>query len=482
MSRRAEVHGDLALDMRGVSKSFGAVRALDSVDLLVRAGSVHALLGENGAGKSTLMRIAYGMLAADAGELRIFGARRDASVQATRAAGVGMVHQHLSLVPTLTAAENLALGDRGRFNPAQSARRLRMLSDSSGLAVPGGSLVRDLGVVEQQRLEILKALGRDARLLILDEPTSVLAPREVDDLLSWIKRFAESGGAVVLVTHKLREALTVAHDVTVLRNGRVVHSGDASAASEEALASAIFAGAAAVPRSKSLGPPGAVLVEARSVSLLDETGATRIHSASFDLRSGDIVGVAAVEGSGHRQLLRALAADLPVHGGQLRLPSGISVIPADRAREAIVPEFTLTENVALRGAGTRRGPMPWRSLRLQAARIVERFGIVAPSVESSAAILSGGNQQRLVVGRELDGPVDLVVADNPTRGLDMRATVFVHDQLRAAAASGAVVVVHSSDLDEVLALSSRVLVVFQGTVIEAGLDRERVGRAMLGAA
>ena len=482
MSHRPDVQATLALDMRGVSKSFGAVRALDSVDLSVRAGSVHALLGENGAGKSTLMRIAYGMLPADAGEVRIFGVRPDSSVRATRAAGVGMVHQHLSLVPTLTAAENLALGDGGRFSPAQSAQRLRRLADASGLAVPAGTVVRDLSIVEQQRLEILKALGRDARLLILDEPTAVLAPREVEDLLSWIARFAAAGGAVVLVTHKLREALTVAHEMTVLRNGRVVHSGGASGASEEALASVIFAGATAQALPASPGPSGAVVVEARSVSLLDGAGVTRIRDVSFELRSGDVVGIAAVEGSGHRQLLRALAADVPVHTGLLRLPPRISVVPADRAREAIVPEFTLTENIALRGAGRRRGSMPWGSLRRQTESIVERFGILTPSVESTAAILSGGNQQRLVVGRELDGPVDLVVADNPTRGLDMRATEFVHDQLRAAAASGAVVVVHSSDLDEVLTLCSRVLVVFQGSVVEVELDRERVGRAMLGAA
>lgn len=469
-----------ALELRGIGRRFGAVQALEQVDLDVRAGTIHALLGENGAGKSTLMRIVYGLIAADAGSTRIFGSPAPTSVRDAVAAGVGMVHQHLSLVPRLTAAENLVLGERGRLDPAAGERRLLEVSEASGLSVPRDRLAADLSIVEQQRLEILKALARGARLLILDEPTAVLAPAEVQGLLDWIRRFSDSGGTVVLVTHKLREALAVAHHVTVLRRGRVVHRATSSASTESTLATAIFPDASpTVP----LPPadPGEVVVRAQSADIADARQ-VRVRNASFALRRGEIVGIAAIEGSGHRDLLRALARLNGIERGTLELPAEIALIPSDRADEGLIAGFTLTENVALRGMGTRRGLMPWPELASRTARIIERFSIAAPAVVARAATLSGGNQQRLVVGRELETAVDLVVADNPTRGLDLRATSFVHEQLRAAAIQGAAVVVHSSDLDEVLSLATRILVVFDGVVSEVSPDRDTVGRAMLGAA
>ena len=472
-----------ALDARRIVKRFGSITALDGVDLTVRAGSVHALLGENGAGKTTLMRAAYGLLPIDAGAFVLSGHEmRHHTVRDAMHAGVGMVHQHLSLVPALSAAENLVLGRAGLYRPTAARARVARLAEASGLHVAPDALVRDLSIVERQRLEILKALARDARLLILDEPTAVLAPTEIDDLLQWIRRFVAVGGSVVLVTHKLREALAVADDVTILRRGRVVYAGVARQSSETDLARAMFgddvARAAAAPRAT----PGDVSVRARGVSVRDAAGVVRVREASFDMRGGEIIGVAAVEGSGHRNLLRALAGIERVAGGSLTLPPRIAHIPADRLAEAIIADLSLVENVALHGLDSRRGLMRWHDVEGHTVSLMQRFGISAAGPGARARTLSGGNQQRLVIARELDRDVDLLVADNPTRGLDLSATAFVHEQLRAAAARGAAVVVHSSDVDEVLSLATRVLVVFHGEVREVGMAREEVGRAMLGAA
>ena len=473
----------LALDARGVVKRFGALIALDGVDFAVRPGSVHALLGENGAGKTTLMRAAYGMVPTEAGSFALFGREmRGHSVRAAMRAGVGMVHQHLSLSPALSAAENLMLGRAGLFRPTEARAILDRLAEASGLHVPADAVVRDLSLVERQRLEILKALARDARLLILDEPTAVLAPSEIDDLLQWIRRFVAGGGSVVLVTHKLREALAVADDVTVLRRGRVAFTGDARRSSEAELARAMFPEELPRPALPRPANTGDVRVDARDLSVRDAGGVMRVRGASFRILAGEIVGIAAVEGSGHRSLLRALAAlDHPT-SGSLTIPSRIAYVPADRHSEAMIADFSLTENVALHRLGGRRGLMPWRDLQRRTAELIQRFGISASGPGAKARTLSGGNQQRVVLARELDENVDLLVADNPTRGLDIGATAFVHDQLRGAAARGAAVVVHSSDVDEVLALATRVLVVFHGEVREVGLRRDAVGRAMLGAA
>lgn len=470
--------------MRGVSKWFGSVQALDAVDLVIREGTVHALLGENGAGKSTLMRIAYGMLGADAGTVTAFGATATPSVRAARHAGIGMVHQHLSLVPRLTASENLMLGGRGLLVPDASSRALAALAASVGLPVPRERPAGELSIVEQQHLEILKALLHGARILILDEPTAVLAPAESRGLLEWIRRFAGGGGSVVLVTHKLREAVAVADDVTVLRRGRVTFTGRARDANEAQLANAIFPDTVPAPAAPVAvsGAVGQVVVRAKGVGIADGERGVPIRDATFEINGGDIVGVAAVEGSGHRTLLRALARLQPVSHGELALPEAVSFVPPDRHREALIPEFTLTENVALKGAGARRGLMPWSELESRTAALVARFRITAPSARAKVRTLSGGNQQRLVLARELEHAVQLLVADNPTRGLDMQATRFVHEQLRACAAGGGAVIVHSSDVDELLALATRMLVVFQGSIREVPLHADLVGRAMLGSA
>jgi general nucleoside transport system ATP-binding protein len=466
-----------------VSKNFAGVAALERVDLVVTRGGVHALLGENGAGKTTLMRIAYGLLAADAGTIDLFGARLlSPSVRTAVAAGVGMVHQHLSLVPNLSPAENLVLGGRGLFHRRAADALLARTAEQSGLRIPRVPLVRELSLVEQQRLEILKALSHGARLLILDEPTAILAPSESDELLRWIRGFTASGGSVILVTHKLREALAVADRVTVLRRGHVVHSGAASEASEASLARAMFPESAASTVSTPRTSPAEVVARLSSVDVRDDRGAIRARGATFDVRRHEILGIAAIEGSGHRELLLALAGRRRVGAGTADLPARIAFVPADRQREALIPGFDLIQNVALHGLGRRRGLMPWHELAVHTAALIRRFSIVASAPTATAASLSGGNQQRLVIARELEHEVDMLVADNPTRGLDIQASTFVHEQLRQAAARGMAVVVHSSDVDEVLALATRVLVVFHGEVREVARDRDLVGRAMLGAA
>ena len=469
--------------MTRISRRFDDVAALDAVDLVVGRGSVHAVLGENGAGKTTLMRIAYGLLAADAGFVDLFGVRQaSTSVRKAVAAGVGMVHQHLSLVPNLSPGENLALGGKGRYDRHATEALLARTAEQSGLPVPRAALVRDLSLVEQQRLEILKALSRGARLLILDEPTAILAPSESDELLRWIREYAGSGGSVVLVTHKLREALAVADHVTVLRKGRVVHAGGARDASEDSLARVMFPDRIESSASLDAVEPTGVVARLSAVDVRDDRGAVRARGANLVVRRHEIVGVAAIEGSGHRELLLALAGRRRASSGSIDLPARIAFIPADRLRDALIPDFDLTRNVALHGLGRRRGLMPWRELAEHTATLIRRFSIAAPAPSATAAALSGGNQQRLVIARELGHEVDMVVADNPTRGLDIRASAFVHEQLRDAASRGVAVVVHSSDVDEVLALATRVLVVFHGEVREVTRDRDLVGRAMLGAA
>lgn len=472
-----------ALVLRGIVKRFGDTIALDGVDFGIALGSVHALLGENGAGKSTLMRIAFGMTPADAGEVELFGIPANKhSVRRSTAAGIGMVHQHHSLVPSLTVVENLALGGRGRFRPAHARAVLERTSAVSGLWLPADAFVRELSIVEHQRLEILKALSRGARVLILDEPTAVLAPTEIDALLQWIKGFADRGGGVVLVTHKLREALAIADTVTVLRRGRIVHHGRAEPGSEEMLARAILdetIESAAPSLGATAGEP---VVRALGIDIADQRKSIRVRSATFQLRRREIVGIAGVEGSGHSELLAGIAGLTPASRGTLHLPGRIAFVPADRLREGLIGEFSLAENVALHGLGQRRGVMPWAHLVARTSELMSQFGIVAPSPRSPAGSLSGGNQQRLVIARELEHAVDLVVAINPSRGLDLRATAFVQSKLREAAAGGASVVVYSSDLDELTALATRVFAVFHGEVREVPVDRDAIGRAILGAA
>jgi general nucleoside transport system ATP-binding protein len=444
------------LTLSQISKRFGALLALADVSFDVAAGEVHALLGENGAGKSTLMKIAAGLLAPDAGTV-------------TRPAAVGLAHQHFTSIPEFTVAENLALQGRWPETGRAAGRRAAELIARLGMPLDPHAATATLSVQLRQRLEIVQALAGDAKVLLLDEPSAALAPREVAELLTQVRAFAAAGGAVVLITHKLREVLGVADRVTVLRRGRVVLSGSVLGQTEGTLAEAMLGEQVQSSRAQ------------REISA-PSTSPTRVElgPAILALRAGELVGLCAIEGNGQRPLLRAIAglAQHPyvvVHGTA-------ALLPEDRLREAMIPAMSLTENLALAGLGTRRGWMPWGALATRARELMTRHDVRADGPDRIAATLSGGNQQKFVIARTLDSQPDVLVAEDPTRGLDILATAAVHEALRSAVRDGACVVVHASDLDEVLGLADRILVMCDNVLTELPADatREQVGDAMLG--
>ena len=480
-----------ALELRGIVKRFGRLEALAGVDFDVAPGEVHALLGENGAGKSTLMHVAYGMLHPDAGEIRVQGVSRQiTSPRRARSLGVGMVHQHFTSIPALTVAENVALAAGWAVTPRALARRVEALGAETGLPLDPAALVDDLSVSLKQRLEIVKALAADVRILLLDEPTAVLAPAEVDELLRMIRAYAARGNSAVLITHKLDEALGAADRVTVLRRGVVTRRAAARDESPGSLASAMIGGEAAVPVPVVRAPEtaaGALLVRSVSLTVARAAGGVpALSDASLEVRSGELVGVAGVEGNGQRELLRAIAGLVHAAGGTLEVTGPVAFIPEDRTTEGLVGEMSLTENLVL-GAGDAAPWISGRRIRWDVARarmesLIGSFGIRAAGPDVAARTLSGGNQQKVVVARALERVPRVIVAENPTRGLDIRAAREVHDRLRSAARDGAAVIFSSGDLDEVLELATRIVVVARGRLEAAppGAGRVEIGSAMLG--
>ncbi|MFI5231227.1 MAG: ABC transporter ATP-binding protein [Gemmatimonadales bacterium] len=480
-----------AFALRGITKQFGRTIALDSAQFELRQGTLHALLGENGAGKTTLMRLAFGMLRPDAGTMEMDGTvRRWRSSADAIAAGIGMVHQHFLLVPAMTVAENVSLGERGLFrgfDARAAAERVRKIGAETGLVLDPASRVADLPVGAQQRLEIVKALARDVKILILDEPTAVLSPAESQELYAWLRSFVARGRTVVLITHKVREALALADDVTVLRRGRTVLSGSAAALGESAVIDAMVGATMAsgtrereVAHARTPAAGGGAVASLDGVSVTDERGVPRLRDATMDVRAGEIVGVAGVEGSGQRELLRVLGGRTVPNGGTARLPARIGFVPEDRLRDALIPAMTLVENFALKDSGESRGSMPWRAYESRTRTAMAAHDVRASGADSTAGALSGGNQQKFVLGRELEGSPELLVVENPTRGLDIRAAAHVLDELRAARASGVAIVAYSSDLDEVLAIADRMLVCFDGHITPAAADAAIVARALVG--
>ena len=464
------------LELSAIRKRFGSVDALRGADFVLTPGEVHALLGENGAGKSTLMHIAYGMLTPDAGSIRVGG--QPVTLRSPRQAialGIGMVHQHFTSVETMTVEENLwlAAGRRVDWKGGRVAG-LDRLYEGIGPAMR----VEELSVAAKQRLEIVKALAADARILLLDEPTAVLAPPEVDDLLAVLKVFAEQGGAVALITHKLRDVFAAADRVTVLRAGAVTLRGLRRELTEEHLASAMIGADPALPAGHA---------EGGSVRSGRPAGPSSIvvKGPDFEIRSGEIVGLAAVEGNGQRAWLRAIV-DAGSGGETVQVSGPVAFIPEDRTTEGLIPAFSLTENIAL---GLRddprwaRGPwLSWPAIQSRTEELIRGFGIRASGSAAPSASLSGGNQQKLVFARALELGPNVLVAENPTRGLDVHATSEVHRRLRETAIGGAAVVIYSADLDEVLALADRLFVMYRGVVraVPAGASRDVIGRMLLG--
>lgn len=488
----------IALQLDGITKHFGQTVALDNASLTVAEGTVHALLGENGAGKTTLMHIAFGMSPPDAGTIRIREqSYRLASPSDAIAAGLGMVHQHFMLVPAMTVAENIALGGRGRRSLAQESQRVQTISKRYGLPIDPNATVGSLPVGAQQRVEILKAFAHEASILILDEPTAVLTVQESRELLQQLRQFVDHGGTVILITHKLRDALEFADDVTVLRRGRTVLTAPAIQVDEQGLANAMLGTShatadhapilgAAVSDHISRSPDAAhsdsriEVLELAGIAYRDSQGIERLSDISLSVASGEILGVAAVEGNGQHELLRILAGRLRPTAGTCRIPDRVGFVPEDRHRDALILEYSLTENVELANVGARRGRIHWSESRARTEALIRTYAVRAPSAQIPARALSGGNQQKLVVGRELHVGDRALILENPTRGLDIQATADIHQHIRAARSHGAALVMYSSDLDEILALADRVVVLYEGRLMAPPLDREAIGRSMLG--
>ena len=512
-----ESHGTLAVQMRGICKRFGPVAANADVDLSVQAGTVHGIVGENGAGKSTLMSVLYGFYPADSGDVAVFGQPAQIhNADDAIALGIGMVHQHFMLVDTLSALDNIVLGAEPhwllRRATAQARARLEPLMHSTGLHVPLDTLVADLAVGDRQRLEILKALYRGARILILDEPTAVLTPQETLQLFAVLRQLRAQGTTVILITHKLKEVMALCDRVTVMRAGRVVQDMPIAQASIETLAQAM------VGRKVQLGPradaPSTVphadappALRARGLGVCDALGVWRMQQVDVDLFPGEIVGVAGVAGNGQSELLEVLCGlRAPAQGslelaGQRFTPDhwldplraralGLAHVPEDRQARALVMEFAAWESGVLGYA--HRAPYshgPWmRKAAMQAgtAALMERFDVRPRNVRLKSSKFSGGNQQKLVLARELGQAPSVLLVGQPTRGVDIGAIEFIYAQLRALRDGGGAVLLVSSELDEILALCDRVLVMHQGRITGAlaiaDCSETRLGILMAGGA
>jgi ABC-type uncharacterized transport system ATPase subunit len=495
------------LELRGITKRFGAVIANDSIDLTVAPGEIHALLGENGAGKSTLMNVLFGLYQPDAGEILIDGKPvKFAGPGDAIAAGIGMVHQHFMLIPVFTVAENIMLGHEdvsgpfGRLSRRKAAASVRELSQRYGLDVDPDALVEDLSVGLQQRVEILKALTRNAGVLILDEPTAVLTPREIDDLIRVMQELRAGGTSIVFITHKLREVKAIADRITVIRRGRVVGEAPVDAPELE-LASMMVGRDVQLVVDKTPANPGPVALELSGLSVADDRGQVTVDGIDLQVRAGEIVALAGVQGNGQEELVEALlglrvpsAGSIRLHGRELVgqtphqiLNSGVGFVPEDRQHDGLIGSLTVAENLILDRSDSdefSNGPMLLLgAIRRNAQARVEEFDIRPPEVAAPASTLSGGNQQKVVLAREMSRPLSLLIASQPTRGVDVGAQEFIHKRIVAERDGGTPVVIVSTELDEVLALADRIAVMYRGKIIgelPAGSSRDEVGLMMAG--
>ena len=502
-----------AVRMRGIDKRFGAVQANRAVDLTVASGSVHGIVGENGAGKSTLMAILYGFHAADAGTIEVDG--RPASIADAgdaMALGIGMVHQHFMLVDTLSALDNVMLGAEPgwRLGPARLRvrRELQKLMNDTGLAVRLDAAVEDLPVGERQRLEILKALYRGARILILDEPTAVLTPQETATLFETLRALRARGTTVLLITHKLKEIIALADRVTVMRGGEVVLDMAVADTDIDALALAMVGRRVHIGRDEQARPPSAdalVLLDARGLGWRDALGVVRLHEVSLQLRAGEIVAIAGVTGNGQSELLDMLSGLSAPDVGTLAVGGhpftprrwitpalartlGVAHVPEDRHRRALVLPFAAWESGVLgyqdRARYSRGGWMRRRAIQQDTATMMARYDVRPPDPLLRCANFSGGNQQKLVLAREAMPAPRVLLVGQPTRGVDIGAIEFIHSRLRALRDAGGAVLVVSSEIDEVLALADRVLVMNGGRIAGelpiGDCDEAALGRLMAG--
>lgn len=497
------MEANLVLEMKDISKSFAGVRANDRINLEIRQGEVHALLGENGAGKTTLMKILYGLYKPDNGAIYLNGQKTviTSPNQAIRL-GIGMVHQHFMLIPPFTVLENIILGcepkqSLGRLNYDRALAKINQLSTELGLKINPHAIVTDISVGMQQRVEILKALYRDAQILILDEPTAVLTPQEADELGQILRNLVNQGKSVVFISHKLKEVKKFADRVTVIRHGQVIATVDSATATVESLAELMVGRKVALAVEKKPVPPGETVLRVEEISALDNRKLPALKNINFEVKAGEILAIAGVDGNGQSELIEVLTGLRQATQGRLLLEgrnivnqsprqiinSGVAHIPEDRQKLGLVLDFSLWENLILEvyrgGAFSRYGVIRENYCKEHATHLIKEYDVRTPHIHLAAKSLSGGNQQKLVVAREISRDPKLMVVAQPTRGLDVGAIEFVHQQLLIQRDRGKALLLFSLELDEVLTLADRIAVIYEGEIVGC-LPRAKANEELLG--